>query len=62
MKKGPRHLAPPDSIQLLFPYGSEKEKWITEVTESFNRGEPQRTAGKRPIFVQGDSDGLGRER
>lgn len=42
--------APPGSIELVFPYGSEKEKWIAEVTENFNRGGRKTNSGK-PIFV-----------
>jgi hypothetical protein len=30
--------APRGSIELVFPYGSEKEKWINDVTGAFNHG------------------------
>src|SRR5262245_64384060 len=48
----------PNSIELVFTYGSEKEKWITEVTESFNR-ERHRTSGGKPIFVRAIPMGSG---
>ena len=41
---------PPGSLELVFPYGSEKDKWITEVTEAFNRNR-SRTKTGRTIFV-----------
>ena len=44
-------LAPPDSIELLFTYGSEKERWINEVTDKFNREDHRASGGKR-IFVR----------
>jgi len=28
-----------DKLELVFSYGSEKEKWIGEVTEAFNRAD-----------------------
>src|SRR6516164_11421358 len=43
--------APPDSIELLFTYGSEKERWINEVTDKFNREDHRAPGGKR-IFVR----------
>jgi Ca-activated chloride channel homolog len=39
-----------DRLELTFTYGSEKEKWINEVTDEFNRGD-HRTSGKRRIYV-----------
>src|SRR5215469_8350405 len=42
---------PPDSIELLFTYGSEKERWINEVTDKFNREDHRASGGKR-IFVR----------
>ena len=42
---------PANSLELVFTYGSEKEKWITEVTAQFNR-EGHRTASGKPIFVR----------
>ncbi len=53
-----RTQAPPGSIELVFPYGSEKEKWITEVTDSFNRSERKLPSGKL-IFVRPISMGSG---
>lgn len=47
-----------DSIQLTFTYGSEKEKWINEVTDNFNR-QNHRTNSGRPIFVHAIPMGSG---
>src|SRR5215475_11931439 len=41
---------PANSIELNFTYGSEKEKWIKDVTDSFNRS-AHKTAGGRQIVV-----------
>ena len=49
---------PEGSLQLLFPYGSEKEKWITEVTDAFNRSRRQ-TKGGKTIFVTAKPMGSG---
>jgi Ca-activated chloride channel family protein len=49
---------PPNSLELVFVYGSEKEKWITEVTDTFNRSEQKSTDG-RPIFVRAVPMGSG---
>ncbi len=47
-----RPQAPPrGSIELVFPYGSEKEKWISDVTAAFNRSNTKTSSGK-PIFVR----------
>ena len=43
--------APRGSIELVFPYGSEKEKWINDVTQAFNRSGAKTQSGK-PIFVR----------
>jgi Ca-activated chloride channel family protein len=43
--------APQGALELVFPYGSEKEKWINDVTEAFNRSAP-RIQGGRQIFVR----------
>ena len=43
--------APPNALELTFTYGSEKEKWISEVTVEFNRGDHRIGSGKR-IFVR----------
>ncbi len=47
-----------DSIEVLFTYGSEKEKWIKEVTEGFNKGE-RRTSKGSVIFVNAIPKGSG---
>lgn len=43
--------APQGSLELVFPYGSEKEKWINEVTAAFNQAGNKSQSGKR-IFVR----------
>ena len=43
--------APPGSLELVFPYGSEKEKWINDVTREFNRSNAKTKSGKT-IFVR----------
>jgi Ca-activated chloride channel homolog len=43
--------APRGSVELIFPYGSEKEKWINDVTAAFNRSGAKTSSGK-PIFVK----------
>jgi Ca-activated chloride channel homolog len=43
--------APRGALELVFPYGSEKEKWINEVTAAFNRSGAKTASGK-PIFVR----------
>lgn len=43
--------APRGALELVFPYGSEKEKWITEVTAAFNRSGAKTQSGKT-IFVR----------
>jgi Ca-activated chloride channel homolog len=40
-----------DTLQLIFSYGSEKEAWIKQVTEGFNRAQTRAPNGK-PIQVQ----------
>src|SRR6516162_6270695 len=50
--------APPDSIELVFTYGSEKERWINEVTDKFNREDHRAPGGKR-IFVRAIPMGSG---
>jgi Ca-activated chloride channel family protein len=40
-----------DRVDLLFTYGSEKEKWINDVTATFNRGDHKTATGKR-IYVK----------
>jgi Ca-activated chloride channel family protein len=43
--------APPGTVELVFPYGSEKEKWINDVTTAFNRS-GAKTQGGKTIFVR----------
>ena len=47
-----------DKVELTFTYGSEKEKWINEVTGEFNRG-GHRTAGGKRIYVRAIPRGSG---
>ena len=47
-----------DRLDLTFTYGSEKEKWITEVTDAFNRAGNKTSAGKR-IYVRAFPMGSG---
>ncbi|HME10491.1 MAG TPA: VWA domain-containing protein [Bryobacteraceae bacterium] len=50
--------APKGSLELVFPYGSEKEQWIKDVTESFNQSNAK-TAGGQRIFVRAIPMGSG---
>lgn len=43
--------APRGALELVFPYGSEKEKWINDVTNAFNQNGTKTQSGK-PIFVR----------
>jgi Ca-activated chloride channel family protein len=43
--------APRGSLELVFPYGSEKEKWITDVTRDFNQRNFKTQSGKA-IYVR----------
>jgi Ca-activated chloride channel homolog len=47
-----------DKLDLTFTYGSEKEKWINEVTGEFNRGD-HRTGGGKRIYVRAIPMGSG---
>lgn len=47
-----------DKLEIVFTYGSEKEKWITDVTTAFNREEHRTGRGKR-IFVRAFPMGSG---
>jgi Ca-activated chloride channel family protein len=47
-----------NSLELTFTYGSEKEKWINEVTAEFNRGDHRTSSGKR-IYVRATPMGSG---
>jgi len=42
---------PRGALELVFPYGSEKEKWINDVTRTFNQNGVKTQSGK-PIFVR----------
>jgi len=48
----------PNSIELVFTYSSEKEAWIKDVTDQFNRGDHKLGSG-RPIFVKAIPMGSG---
>jgi Ca-activated chloride channel family protein len=50
--------APRGALELVFPYGSEKEKWINDVTAAFNRSGAKTQSGK-PIFVRAMPMGSG---
>jgi Ca-activated chloride channel family protein len=50
--------APRGSLELVFPYGSEKEKWINDVTAAFNRSNTK-TQGGKTIFVRAMPMGSG---
>jgi Ca-activated chloride channel homolog len=43
--------APQGALEIVFPYGSEKEKWINDVTSAFNRSATKTQSG-RQIFVR----------
>lgn len=49
---------PADRLELTFTYGSEKEKWINEVTSVFNR-EDHRTSSGKHIYVRAFPMGSG---
>lgn len=42
---------PANALHLVFTYGSEKKKWIADVTETFNL-EKHKAPGGQPIFVE----------
>jgi Ca-activated chloride channel homolog len=42
----------------VFTYGSEKEKWINEITQAFNRADHRTASGKR-IYVRAIPMGSG---
>jgi Ca-activated chloride channel homolog len=48
----------PDELRLLFSYGSEKQKWIEEVTTAFNQSGAKTSGGKR-ITVKAIPKGSG---
>jgi Ca-activated chloride channel homolog len=47
-----------NTLELTFTYGSEKEKWINEVTNEFNRADHRSSSGKR-IYVRAFPMGSG---
>lgn len=47
-----------DKLELVFTYGSEKEKWINDVTTEFNRAGHKTSSGKR-IYVRAVAMGSG---
>ncbi len=50
--------APPGSIELVFPYGSEKKNWLEAVTKEFN-AQQQKTESGKPIYVRAIAMGSG---
>jgi Ca-activated chloride channel family protein len=54
----PQPAADPNSVELLFTYGSEKEKWLEEVTKTFNASATKTASGK-PITVKLSAMGSG---
>src|SRR5262245_57012688 len=50
--------APPGGLELLFTYGSEKEEWVSAVTDAFNRQKNKTSSGKQ-IFVRAVPEGSG---
>ncbi|HTD22800.1 MAG TPA: VWA domain-containing protein [Terriglobales bacterium] len=57
-QEAPVTQAPRDALEIVLTYGSEKEKWITEVTDKFNQ-EDHRTSGGKRIFVHAFPMGSG---
>jgi len=49
---------PRDALEIVFTYGSEKEKWIKEATDTYNR-EGHRTPNGKRIFVRAIAMGSG---
>jgi Ca-activated chloride channel homolog len=49
---------PANALELVLTYGSEKEKWINEVTNDFNRADHRTSSGKR-IYVRAIPMGSG---
>ena len=50
-----------DQLELTFTYGSEKEKWINDVTNEFNRGDHRTSGGKRIVvraFPMGSGEAI----
>ena len=57
-REGESSFSGKDNLELVFTYGSEKEKWINEVTDTFNRGDHRTSAGKK-IYVRAVPMGSG---
>ena len=57
-QSGPAQQSSNDQIQLLFSYGSEKQKWIDDVTAAFNQS-GMLTAGGKRILVKAIPKGSG---
>ena len=55
---GAPDLDPATTVKLLFTYGSEKEKWIEDVTERFNQS-GVKTPGGKAIYVEAVAQGSG---
>jgi Ca-activated chloride channel family protein len=50
-----------DQLELTFTYGSEKEKWINDVTNEFNRGDHRTSSGKQIVvrtFPMGSGEAI----
>jgi len=50
-----------DRLELTFSYGSEKEKWINDVTNEFNRGDHRTSSGKQIVvraFPMGSGEAI----
>ncbi|MCA8935769.1 MAG: VWA domain-containing protein [Planctomycetes bacterium] len=43
--------APPGSLEIVFPFGSEKEDWLEAVTKDFNAAGHESSSGK-PIYIK----------
>jgi len=54
----PSATVPQNGLELVFTYGSEKEKWIGEATDAFNR-QHRRTGAGRTIIVHAIPMGSG---
>ena len=56
-KDGPAARADDKTIELLFLYGSEKQEWITDVTDAFNKSGAK--VGGKAVIVKGVPEGSG---
>lgn len=57
-RSGAEAVVPAGALELVFTYGSEKEKWIGEVTDEFNR-EQHKTSSGKTIWVRAIPMGSG---